>query len=343
MKEKIKKPQYSYKSIIKALEEGSFTKIICGASNTSRDQVERISLIYSLCGVDVIDISPQKGIYSAAMRGIIKAAEIASEKPDKYPNFIVPAIMKSINVGQDKHFRKASFNIDGCIQCLECVKECQSGAITEEDGKRVFADEKCYGCASCVEACQHNIITMISNPFNPDDNKGEIGSFDAIEMHTGKSSIEEVKTFLEVNKNILKNAAFTSVSVDSSRFNKKELIEYVNSIIKLFDKKIIIQIDGISMRGGTKNSATLQTIAAAAMLLEAKVNAHIQLSGGTNYITPKIVELASLNISGIAYGTFAKKIILSYIEEYDEKEFMGNLHKITAVAEVLTKRYRNYN
>ena len=36
------------------------------------------------------------------------------------------------------------------------------------------------------------------------------------------------------------------------------------------------------------------------------------------------------------YGTFAKKIILSYIEENDETEFMENLHRIVAVAVNLT-------
>ncbi len=335
---KIKKPAFSLKKVIKALETGSFRKIICGASNTSEKQVERLAMIYSLCGADVIDISPKKGIYNAAVQGIIKAKETAGKNPDTYTGFNVPAIMKSINVGDDKHFRKANFNnMDRCIQCLECVKECRSGALTEVDGKKAFAEEKCYGCASCVEACQHNVVTTIANPFRQEDGKSDIGKFDAIEIHTGNSSIEEVKTFLEFNKIMIRRAALISVSVDSTRFNSKELAEYVNSAIKLFDEKIIIQIDGISMRGGTKNSSTLQTVAAAAILQEAGVDAYIQLSGGTNHLTGEFVKLSGLNISGVAYGTFAKKIVLSYIEDYEEKEFMANLHKITAVAENLIK------
>ncbi len=334
---KVKKPQFSLKKITKALETGSFRKVICGASNTSEKQVERLTLVYSLCGADVIDIAPQKGIYTAAKRGIIKAYELAEKQPGIYPGFNVPAIMKSINAGKDKHFRKADFNLQRCVQCLECVKQCQSGALTEVDGKTSFSSEKCYGCASCVEACQHNVITTTANPFIPEKDKNDIGKFDAIEIHTGNSSVEEVKTFLEFNKTIIGRAAFISVSIDSTRFNNKELPEYVNPVIKLFSKKIILQVDGISMRGGSKNSSTLQTIAAAAALQEEKVDAYIQLAGGTNHLTSEFVRLAGLNISGIAYGTFAKKIILSYIEEYEEKEFMANLYKITAVAGSLIK------
>ncbi len=334
---KLKKPPFSLEKILKSLETGSFRKIICGASNTSFTQVERLTLVYSLCGVDVIDIAPQRGIYTAAAKGILKARELAEKHPEKYPGFNVPAVMKSINVGDDKHFRKASFSLESCVQCLECVKTCQSGAITKENGAKIYNEDKCYGCASCVEACQHNVITMTQNPFKPEEDKSDIGKFDAIEIHTGNSSVEQVKTFLEFNKNIIGKAAFISVSIDSMSFNSKELAEYADSIIKLFDKKIILQVDGISMRGGTKNSSTLQTLAAASTLLETKLNAYIQLSGGTNHITPELVKLAGLEIAGIAYGTFAKKIILSYIEEYNENEFVAKLDKIVAAAQALTK------
>jgi len=334
---KVKKPPFSLKKIIRSLETGSFRKVICGASNTSEKQVERLALVYSLCGIDVIDIAPFKGVYNAAKRGIIRASEIAKKYPDTYSKFSVPAIMKSIKVGDDKHFKKANFNLERCIQCLECAKNCQAGALSTVEGRTVYNNEKCYGCAKCVEACQQSVINMVDISHNAEGDTSYIDNFDAIEIHTGNHSVEEVKTFLEINNNIIKKAAFISVSIDSMRFNNKDLVDYANSIIKLFDSKIILQIDGISMRGGTKNSSTLQTIAAAATLIETKVNAYIQLSGGTNHLTPEIVKLAGLNISGIGYGTFAKKIILSYIEEYEEKEFVANLHKIAVVAGSLTK------
>ena len=324
------------KKIFKSLNEGTFTKIICGASNTSKKQVERLSLVYALAGADVIDISAQKGLYNAAKRGILKASEIAGEKPGIYPKFNVPAIMKSINVGDDKHFRKANFDLSRCIQCMECVKICPSGALSSNEKGKNFDREKCYGCASCVEVCPQNAVNMVKLKHLSDKKPYSIGKYDAIEIHTGNSPIEEVQTFLTSNKNIIEKAKFLSVNVDSMRFNSSELVEYTNSLIKMFKNKIIVQIDGLSMRGGTKNSSTFQTIAAAAILLEAKIDAYIQLSGGTNHLTREIINLAGLKISGIGYGTFSKKIILSYIEENGETEFMENLHKIAAIAANLT-------
>jgi len=323
----VTKQLFSLEKIIDSLDNGSFCKIICGASNTSKTQVERLALIYSLCGADVIDISSRKEIYDAARRGIHRASEIFGENPYVYPNFNIPAIMQSLNVRDDKHFRKANFNLSGCTSCLECVKTCQSGALSVNGAKLDFDAEKCYGCAVCVETCRQNAVTMIETHYSAETDKVD---FDAVELHTGNSSLEEVKSFLQLNK--IKEAGLVSISVDSMRFNSAELVEYVNSIVKLFDRKIIIQIDGISMRGGSKNSSTMQTIAAAAILLEVKVDAYIQLAGGTNLQTQKIVDMTGLKISGIGYGTFSKKAILSYIEGSEEKEFLANIHKIADIA-----------
>ena len=91
------------------------------------------------------------------------------------------------------------------------------------------------------------------------------------------------------------------------------------------------------MRGGTKKSSTLSTLAAASTLLDAEVNAYIQLSGGTNHLTQEIVNMTGLKISGIGFGSFAKKIILNYIEK-QEDIFGVDLNKIVKVAESLVKK-----
>lgn len=304
-----------HKKIITALETGNYRKIICGAANTSEQQVERLAFVYALAGADVLDIAPMDKIHKAAQKGISKAQEY---KPDVFP----PVIMTSINVGDDQHFRKASFNLAKCIECLECAKVCD---IKNDP-------EKCYGCAQCVEACQHNAITLVKIP-----HEHKIKHYSAMELHTGVSSIEEVKAFVELNRSAIEHADLLSVSINSTRFNNADLIRYANSIISLFNKKIIIQIDGLSMKGGGKKTSTLQTLAAASRLIDAEVKAYIQLSGGTNYLTQQIVDLTGLHISGIGYGTFAKKIILSYIEDSDEDRFMRNIHKIVDVASNLIK------
>ncbi len=301
--------------IINALENGTFRKIICGAANTSEKQVERLAMVYALAGADIIDVGPQENIYNAAKRGLQKAKGVK-------PSINLPLIMTSVNTGDDKHFKKASFDLSKCVQCLECLKVCD---INKDP-------EKCYGCARCVEACQHNVIKMIKLPETE-----KIKNREAVEIHTGKSTPEQVKAFLEFNRPAIDKTGIISVSISSDRFSSKELIDYTNKIIAMFDKKIIIQIDGLSMRGGTKKTSTLKTLAAASTLVDAEINAYIQLSGGTNYLTQEIANMTGLKISGIGYGTFAKKIILSYIEEYEEAKFMAELKNITSVAENLIK------
>lgn len=301
--------------VFNALENGTYRKIICGAANTSEQQVERLCMVYALAGADVIDVGTQENIHIAAKRGVKRALEM---KPELTP----PVIMTSINVGDDKHFRKASFDLSKCVQCVECLKTCD---VNKDP-------EKCYGCARCVEACQHNAVTMVKMPHDL-----KIKNYNAIEIHTGNSSLEELKAFLSLNKTALDKAFLISVSINSGYFNSSELVQYVSSIIKMFDKKIIIQIDGLPMSGGTKKSSTLPTLAAASTLIDAEINAYVQLSGGTNYLTQEIVNLTGLKISGIGYGSFAKKIILSYIEG-EEDSFMAELDKIVDVAEKLLVR-----
>lgn len=45
------------------------------------------------------------------------------------------------------------FYADKCVGCGECVKVCESGAITSGKG--------CIGCGNCVKACIHNARKMV--------------------------------------------------------------------------------------------------------------------------------------------------------------------------------------
>lgn len=47
------------------------------------------------------------------------------------------------------------FYADKCVGCGECVKVCESGAITSGKG--------CIGCGNCVKACIHNARKWLEN------------------------------------------------------------------------------------------------------------------------------------------------------------------------------------
>ena len=46
----------------------------------------------------------------------------------------------------------------GCIGCMICTKQCETGAITVADNLAKIDYEKCNGCGKCAEKCPQKII-----------------------------------------------------------------------------------------------------------------------------------------------------------------------------------------
>lgn len=310
-----------------ALKEGIFTKIISGAANTNGKHVERLALVYALSGANVIDVSPSQTIINSAKLGIKKASAVYKENPEAFLHYKEPVIMVSVDAGDDLHFRKAEINYKKCTNCLNCIDSCPSKALYSETNKIQLNKNSCFGCGKCSEVCLQNAIEFKKINNTLDFNFEEIK---ALEIHTGNNSIEEVKKYLELNVSLLKNIELLSFCVESKRFNPAELQRYVSEIISLVDQKVIIQIDGIPMRATDEPCSSMQAVSAAAILLENKLDAYIQLSGGTNHHTKHLVNQLGLKISGIGYGTFARKLILSYLDELED-DFNLQLQRIVNI------------
>ena len=80
----------------------------------------------------------------------------------------------------------------------------------------------------------------------------------------------------------------------------------------------IVQADGFPMSGGKDDyKTTLQAVATAEIVQNAKLPVYIMLSGGTNSKTAELAKMCSINYNGIAVGSFARKIVRQYIERED--------------------------
>lgn len=333
---------FSIESAIKSLINGSFTKIICGAANTNAQQVQRLATVYSLAGVDVIDLSPNIEIYNAALSGINIAKEIYEKRYRLYPDFNIPVLMVSINSGNDKHFRKALLDISNCHKCFKCVDICPSSALYKKNSILNIKVESCYGCGRCVDLCKSSSIKLVDNNFSQiKDFEEQKVSLEAIEIHTGNNTVSQVEKYLESNSAFINNAKIISFSIESNYFSPIEIVNYARSLINLIDKKVIIQIDGSPMSSNNQNFSGVQSITYANILANTDLNAYIQIAGGANHLTRKYIDLFNIKIAGIGYGTFARKIILSNIDVLNDSDFYKSLKKSVNIATSLVKTSSN--
>jgi TRAP-type uncharacterized transport system substrate-binding protein len=80
----------------------------------------------------------------------------------------------------------------------------------------------------------------------------------------------------------------------------------------------IIQADGFPMSGGQDDyKTTLQAVATAEIIQNAKLPVYLMLSGGTNSKTSELSKICSIDYHAIAVGSFARKIVKKYIERPD--------------------------
>ena len=116
-----------------------------------------------------------------------------------------------------------------------------------------------------------------------------------------------------------------SICTARGHLSEEKMIERINKMIanrKPFST--IIQADGFPMSGGQDDyKTTLQAIATAEIVQNAKLPVYIMLSGGTNSKTAELAKMCNIDYNGIAIGTFARKIVKKYIERED---FLRNEH-----------------
>jgi Fe-S-cluster-containing hydrogenase component 2 len=190
---------------LSSLRSGSWVKFISGASNQDLPLIRNMCYLYTLAGVDCIDMSADPAVVIVATEAIQKAMNDKS-----IVSVQKPLIMISVNDDDDPHFRKAVFDNNKCPPTCHrpCEKVCPALAIppilkltqystvgvgrgseaTNDENvasSGVIAD-RCYGCGRCVPICPLGLIDTESYTVS----KASItdlfhtGLVDAIEIHT---------------------------------------------------------------------------------------------------------------------------------------------------------------
>lgn len=289
--------------LVDILKSRKCFKLVCGAGNEDAEEIEKLVAVYSQAGANFFDLSAKEEVVKAAKKAVNK---YATKNKDFY--FCV-----SVGIKGDPHVSKAKINLDTCSGCQLCVSECPQKAIPNN----LVVDEiKCIGCKKCSMVCPTNSISFYSKDKDLREILPpliEIG-IDCIELHALGTNEEEVlekwNTIMSLHKGVV------SVCLDRSKLGNEALIKRVKRLNAIKGSDMIIQADGAPMSGGKDDfKTTLQTVACAEIFQNENIAAFILLSGGTNSKTTELAKMCGVEASGVAIGSYARKIIREYIDD----------------------------
>ncbi len=296
-------------------------KLVCGAGNECVEEVERLVALYSAAGCQVFDISANLDILAAAKRGL----EYSRTMSNRY-------ICVSVGIKGDPHILKAKIDKNKCQQCRMCHHICTNDAISDFE----VSQERCLGCGKCFRVCPANAIEMNSVEKDLDSILPELvkGGIDCIEFHaTAEDDSEILDKWESINKHF---SGVLSICIDRLNLGNKQVLSRVKELLKVRKPfTTIIQADGIPMSGSDDTyKTTLQAVAMAEIIQDAKLPVFVLLSGGTNSKSAELANMCGIEYCGVAVGSYARKIVKPYISRDD---FFNN-PKVFETALKLAKR-----
>ena len=86
-------------------------------------------------------------------------------------------------------------DVNRCIGCGSCVKDCVANHIALEHGKAKVLSDSCIECGHCYAICPTKAISMPDYDCSDCDEVGSFGRFDADEMLLAMKSRRSVRVF----------------------------------------------------------------------------------------------------------------------------------------------------
>ena len=318
-----------YTELQTILREKRFFKLVCGAGNEDTDEVYNLSLVYTLAGCNMIDLSAKPDVVKACAAGIDKAINIA-------PSLGIgvetrPFIMVSVGLKGDPHVRKARIDTQRCAECGLCIKECEQYAIGDNF---VIMEYRCIGCGKCADVCQQEAIVFTHRSVDLGTTLPQCiaSGAECVELHA--VSIDEdsiISDWMAINNLVPDN--YISLCIDRSKLSNEHFIERVMRVYDMARERTIIQADGAPMSGGKDDfNTTLQTIATADIVKKSGIPVMLLASGGTNSKTGELANMCGVGINGVSLGTYARKLVHPLISQEGFESDEETIRKAVEIA-----------
>lgn len=285
------------------LETKHCFKLVCGAGNEDVEEIKRLVYLYAAAGCRFFDVSANEEVVAAA-REALDLAKVYDAN-----------LCVSVGIKNDPHVNKAVIDFDRCVNCGACEGICPQGAIHYGKVKKT----KCIGCGRCWKVCSRAAISYISEEKKLDEILPPIvdKGVDCIEFHA--MGLDEEEIFFKwkyINENY---DGILSICTSRGKLSDEALVARIQKMTENRELyTTIIQADGFPMSGGDDNyKSTLQAVATAEIVQNAKFPVYLILSGGTNGKTTELAQMCEISYHGVAIGSYARKIVRRYIERQD--------------------------
>ncbi|MDX2084013.1 MAG: LdpA C-terminal domain-containing domain [Candidatus Melainabacteria bacterium] len=302
-----------------ALKQHRFFKLIAGGSFTDAPKVAALATLYSLAGVDAIDIAPDPLVLAAVDAALDALPEAVNR----------PMVMVSLDLDEDPHFRKVRVEPSACTLCNVCVPLCPTEALTLTPNLLEVSVPLCYGCGRCVDDCPVEALVFerlpgLSQPIQVLLSHSRVG---AVELHTQHLDRADLERFLSTSGELLagKLVALCFRRLGSDAAFADRLRAYLQCLSEFLEKPtatadslspfpLIIQVDGNPMSGCDDPQASLPALEAARWFLAEKGGQWpwVTISGGINRQTASYLKKPQYQgICGVGMGTMARQAVWS--------------------------------
>jgi len=305
--------------------------MVCGAGNEDAIEVEKLVFVYTLAGTKCFDVSANVEVVEHAVSGINKAFDYAIKVNRKIS--IRPFINVSIGMKGDPHVRKAIIT-DTCTNCLACISECPTNALTDEPQ---VIEAKCIGCGNCESACKFGAVKFYHKNKDLKEllEKCKAAGTEQMELHAAVPDSEAIfKEWEMINEIITDN--YVSMCLDRIHLGDSQLRRRIRRAKEIAGDRFIVQADGFPMSGGKDDyNTTLQAVAIGDVVMKSKIDVKVLLSGGTNSLTCELADLCGVEYNGVSIGTFARNLIKKQINQDNFFENETAIKEAIIIAEKL--------